>query len=162
MAAMALPLPPPSDRPLTQLQIPPGTASCSFIPSHPRQDHRSHRRLPPVARRGFNPIQADPSQMAVLNLTSSSGGGDKENAPPPPAARGIAVKNQTAMKRRPGACGKAARRRPPLRDITSLFLAAPPPALPHAELLEAVSTPAGASDCVALKPGRYSLRKGFR
>ncbi|CAL5059120.1 unnamed protein product [Urochloa decumbens] len=104
--------------------------------------------------------------MAVLNLGCSCRGGDKENAPPGAAARGIAVKNHTAMKRRPGAAGKAARRRPPLRDITALFLAAPPPAallaLPHAELLEAARTQAGASDCVALKPGRYSLRKGFR
>ncbi|CAL5022863.1 unnamed protein product [Urochloa decumbens] len=147
--------PPPSPDPITNtyehrlLLIHP-------VPSHPLhgKGHRPRRRLPPVA-----------SHMAVLNLGCSCGGGDKENAPPPAAARGIAVKNQTAMKRRPGAGGKATRRRPPLRDITELFLAAPPPALAQAELLllEAASTRAGgASDCVALKPGRYSLRKGFR
>ncbi|CAN6237718.1 unnamed protein product [Urochloa humidicola] len=110
--------------------------------------------------------------MAVLNLGCSGGGGDKENAPPAAAARGIAVKNQTAMKRRPGAGCKAARRRPPLRDITELFLAAPCrapppaalPALDHVEMPapEALRAGARAPDGVALKQGRYSLRKGFR
>ncbi|OEL21510.1 hypothetical protein BAE44_0017470 [Dichanthelium oligosanthes] len=102
--------------------------------------------------------------MAVLGLGCC--GGDKENAPP--AARGIAVKNQTMMKR-PGVGSKAARRRPPLRDITGLFLAAPcrppPAALPvlaGAELPEAMRARAGASDVVSLKQGRYSLTKGFR
>ncbi|CAO2038829.1 unnamed protein product [Urochloa humidicola] len=106
--------------------------------------------------------------MAVLNLASC--GGDKENAPPPAAARGIAVKNQTAMKRRHGAGGKAAQRRSPLRDIMGLFLAAPcqapPPAalpeLPHAEVPEVLRAGAGAPDGAVAKQGRYSLRKGFR
>ncbi|KAK8461336.1 hypothetical protein SEVIR_1G016701v4 [Setaria viridis] len=104
--------------------------------------------------------------MAVLNL-GSCGGGDKENAPPA-AARGIAVKIHVTMKR-PGVGGKATRRRPPLRDITGLFLAAPsrpPPAallaLAEAELPEAVRARAGAPDGAAAKQGRYSLRKGFR
>ena len=105
--------------------------------------------------------------MAVLNL----GCGGKENAPPAAAAvRGIAVKNQIVMKRT-GAGGKAARRRPPLRDITGLFLASacrpPPAALPmlaDAEVPEAAvrARAAGGSDGAAARQGRYSLKKGFR
>ena len=106
--------------------------------------------------------------MAVLNL----GCGGKENAPPAAAAvRGIAVKNQIVMKRT-GAGGKAARRRPPLRDITGLFLASPCrpsppaalPALADAEVPEAAvrARAAGGSDGAAARQGRYSLKKGFR
>ncbi|PAN04992.1 hypothetical protein PAHAL_1G107500 [Panicum hallii] len=121
---------------LTQLQIPASAASLSFIPSHAYPTGCRLSSLPwPKG------IQSNPSQMAVLNL---GGSGGKENAPPPlPAAHGIAVKNQTMMKR-PGAGGKAAWRRPPLRDITCLFLAArcrSPPALADAELLGALKIP---------------------
>ncbi|GJM90753.1 hypothetical protein PR202_ga07062 [Eleusine coracana subsp. coracana] len=111
--------------------------------------------------------------MAVLNLLAS-GGSDKENAPPS-AARGIAVRKQSAMKR----SKQAPRRRPPLRDITGLFLAASlpipsagpqgpeeePAVVPDAAaaLAEAARAVAGApSNGVATKQGRVSLRKGFR
>ncbi|KAK3152631.1 hypothetical protein QOZ80_2BG0161530 [Eleusine coracana subsp. coracana] len=110
--------------------------------------------------------------MAVLNF--ASGGGDKENAPPS-AARGIAVRKQSAMKR----SKQAPRRRPPLRDITCLFLAASlpipsadpqgpeqePAVVPDAVAVLAEAAPAvtrAPSHGVATKQGRFSLRKGFR
>lgn len=105
--------------------------------------------------------------MAVLNLGCSSD--DKENAPPPSAARGIAVKRQTM--KRPGGGSKAPHRRPPLRDITGLFVTAqcqPPStavllARSDAALPEAVRPGAGgASDGVTVKRGSHSLRMGFR
>ncbi|KAG0532577.1 hypothetical protein BDA96_04G119200 [Sorghum bicolor] len=104
--------------------------------------------------------------MAVLNL--GCGSGDKENAPPPSAVRGIAVKRQTM--KRPGEGSKAPRRRPPLRDITGLFVTAPRPppstavmlALSDATLPETVRPGAGASDGVTVKRGSHSLRMGFR
>ncbi|TVU33261.1 hypothetical protein EJB05_25052, partial [Eragrostis curvula] len=113
--------------------------------------------------------------MAVLNL-GCGGNSDKENAPPA-AVRGITVRKQSMMKR-PGAGSKVSRKRPPLRDITFLFLADPRPLtslapegregpeelVPDAPVLpEAVRTLAIApSDGVAVKQGRPSLRKGFR
>uniref|UniRef100_K3YY35 Uncharacterized protein n=1 Tax=Setaria italica TaxID=4555 RepID=K3YY35_SETIT len=138
----------------------------SHLRPHDPITNTSERRLLLIDPHPLEGNPIDPSQMAVLNL-GSCGGGDKENAPPA-AARGIAVKIHVTMKR-PGVGGKATRRRPPLRDITGLFLAAPsrpPPAallaLAEAELPEAVRARAGAPDGAAAKQGRYSLRKGFR
>lgn len=105
--------------------------------------------------------------MAVLSLGCRT---DKENALPP-AARGIAVKSQ-AMKRPGGGSKAPPRRRPPLRDITCLFVVAPCPApsavplaLAGAALPEAARPGAGAPDGAArrlIKQGNYSLRKAFR
>ncbi|KAL5199865.1 hypothetical protein ABZP36_021068 [Zizania latifolia] len=116
--------------------------------------------------------------------------GDKENVPPPSAAaarRCVVAVRKCKLKR----LGMA-RRRLPLRDITNLFLASADPApatadwddlqrqpQPHegsSEHAEAVMkselAPLAASASalaqswpssgVALKPGRYSLRKEFR
>ncbi|KAJ1278777.1 hypothetical protein BS78_04G104900 [Paspalum vaginatum] len=108
------------------------------------------------------PSRAATPHMAVLSLGCRSDK-DKENAPPQAAASGIAVKGQ-AMKR-PGGGRKAPGRRPPLRDITCLFLAAPCPpplALADAAAPEAVRPRAGAPDGVPVEQGRRSLRKGFR
>nr|CAB3449488.1 unnamed protein product [Digitaria exilis] len=118
--------------------------------------------------------------MAILNLGGGCGGGggdDKENAPPS-TARGVAVKSHTAMKKKPGLGSRATRRRrPPLRDITNLFVSAQcqspataEPALAGTEtevavavaVAETVRADASATGGVTLKQGRYSLVKGFR
>ncbi|KAF0931994.1 hypothetical protein E2562_007804, partial [Oryza meyeriana var. granulata] len=116
--------------------------------------------------------------MAVVNHR-----GDKENVPPPASAAAAACRHGVAVKKLKLKRLGTARRPVPLRDITNLFVAAaadsaaaaaatereapqrrqplegssehveakfqPPPAQAHSWL-------AGG---VALKPGRYSLRK---
>jgi hypothetical protein len=101
--------------------------------------------------------------MAVLACGSSTS--NKENVPPYHA---VGVKSH-GMKR-PGACGVKARRRwrPPLSDITNLFVAS----LPHSAAAASAAVPvslwegqaaarSGAPDVVAVK-GRRSPRKDFR